>query len=204
MPLACLLAQPALGCKLDPAKLLPGDMLAQNLEHACAAAALYLAAIHEHAAVPRAAAGRVAGTLRARADGVGGFVFMRFFCSAVLAFEGFGVLASLLAGPLRRGLVLVTRCLQSLVNGQLPCEPWAGAAPVRHGNIHIIMNHLLEQFARAAPSLPPAAPTIRRRARACLSVTQLLPPLDQAPAEPSRRAGAGVRAVHARAPGQEH
>jgi GTPase-activator protein for Ras-like GTPase/Divergent CRAL/TRIO domain/Cell morphogenesis C-terminal len=47
---------------------------------------------------------------------VGGFIFLRFLCPAIVAPDGFGLVSGTLSRDLRRGLVLVTKTLQNLAN----------------------------------------------------------------------------------------
>eukprot|EP01119_Soliformovum_irregulare_P019017 TRINITY_DN5943_c0_g1_i1.p1 TRINITY_DN5943_c0_g1~~TRINITY_DN5943_c0_g1_i1.p1 ORF type:complete len:2529 (-),score=855.67 TRINITY_DN5943_c0_g1_i1:42-7628(-) len=48
---------------------------------------------------------------------VGGFIFLRFLCPAIISPEGFGVIKDLPNPDVRRGLVLATKSIQNLANG---------------------------------------------------------------------------------------
>jgi neurofibromin 1 len=47
---------------------------------------------------------------------IGGFIFLRFFCPAISAPEGFGILEEPPTEASRRMLILITKVLQSLSN----------------------------------------------------------------------------------------
>mmetsp|Transcript_2259 Transcript_2259/g.3229 ORF Transcript_2259/g.3229 Transcript_2259/m.3229 type:complete len:1961 (-) Transcript_2259:97-5979(-) len=48
---------------------------------------------------------------------IGGFLFLRFFCPAIISPEGFGVVSSPPSPIARRSLVLIAKALQNLANG---------------------------------------------------------------------------------------
>jgi len=54
-----------------------------------------------------------------RYQAVGGFIFLRFFCPACVAPDGFGLITESPSSPARRSLVLVAKILQNLASGVL-------------------------------------------------------------------------------------
>ncbi|KAH3760639.1 gtpase-activator protein for Ras family gtpase [Pelomyxa schiedti] len=48
---------------------------------------------------------------------VGGFIFLRFLCPAIVAPEGHGLLSGSIAPAMRRNLVLISKLMQTLANG---------------------------------------------------------------------------------------
>ncbi|KAL6048750.1 Neurofibromin 1 [Balamuthia mandrillaris] len=85
-----------LNLELDPQKLPEGQKREQNIENVTVVATDFLNAII-HA--------------------IGGFIYLRFLCPAIVAPDGYGLIqSSVLTPELRRGLVLTTKVLQNLAN----------------------------------------------------------------------------------------
>eukprot|EP01102_Stenamoeba_stenopodia_P019729 TRINITY_DN751_c0_g1_i2.p1 TRINITY_DN751_c0_g1~~TRINITY_DN751_c0_g1_i2.p1 ORF type:complete len:501 (-),score=90.90 TRINITY_DN751_c0_g1_i2:243-1745(-) len=54
-----------------------------------------------------------------RLSSVGGFFFLRFICPAIVTPDSFGIISDVVDSNMRRGLILVSKILQSLTNGVL-------------------------------------------------------------------------------------
>lgn len=55
----------------------------------------------------------------AKYTAVGAFIFLRFFCPAIVAPEGEGLIASAPPKEMRRGLLLIAKVIQNLANNVL-------------------------------------------------------------------------------------
>ncbi|RKO91665.1 hypothetical protein BDK51DRAFT_19343, partial [Blyttiomyces helicus] len=120
---------PPMSFEVDPIKLTPRDDPAANLRNLKLVAQGFLDSIIGNASrVPRgfreacALIFRVVGGKfpEARVTAVGGFVFLRFFCPAIVAPESHNLVApSAQSKELRRGLVLITKVVQNLANNVL-------------------------------------------------------------------------------------
>mmetsp|Transcript_41142 Transcript_41142/g.103719 ORF Transcript_41142/g.103719 Transcript_41142/m.103719 type:complete len:1017 (-) Transcript_41142:1263-4313(-) len=51
---------------------------------------------------------------------IAGFLFLRYFCSSVTAPEGYGVMDGEVPASARRGLIRISKAVQSIANGTLP------------------------------------------------------------------------------------
>lgn len=116
--------------EMDPSRLTPTDDAVLNSKNLQAAAQAFIDAIITNVeGVPiviRQVCAHISYLVglrfpEARVTAVGGFVFLRFFCPAIVAPETFGIIdKSLVVGKeLRRGLVLITKVIQNLANNVL-------------------------------------------------------------------------------------
>mmetsp|Transcript_13750 Transcript_13750/g.39113 ORF Transcript_13750/g.39113 Transcript_13750/m.39113 type:complete len:661 (-) Transcript_13750:66-2048(-) len=87
---------------------------------------------------------------------VGGFIFLRFFCPAMVAPEGYRLVDDVPSLAERRGLILVSKGIQNLSNGVQFGAKEAFMMPM---NEFIIRNlHQTRQFLEQVASLPEADP----------------------------------------------
>lgn len=112
--------------ELDPQKLPAGQDRATNIENVTKAADDFLKAIEasvEHCPVQfREICAYLQQEVGKRFPGaehaaIGGFIYLRFICPAIVSPDGYGLVQSRVLTPeLRRGLILTTKVLQNLAN----------------------------------------------------------------------------------------
>lgn len=81
----------------------------------------------------------------AKYTAVGAFVFLRFFCPAIVAPESEGLVSSAPTKEMRRGLLLIAKVIQNLANNVLfgTKEPYMFPLnPFLVQNIHLVMEFL--------------------------------------------------------------
>ncbi|TPX30663.1 hypothetical protein SmJEL517_g05805 [Synchytrium microbalum] len=120
--------QPSPSFEVDPIKLGATDDLAKNLKNLTTVTQGFLDAILssgpkfprqlrevcEH--IAKAVSERFP---EARITAVGGFVFLRFLCPAIVSPEGADLVPQIQSKDLRRGLLLITKVIQNLANNVL-------------------------------------------------------------------------------------
>ncbi len=155
-------------CELDKAKLPSGQTLEQNCKNVIKLSQKILDRLQETVQLLPRSFREVCGFLSAAvakkfpgcsASAVGGFMFLRFLCPALVSPEAFGLIRTV-AGEARRALVLVAKTLQNLANMvvfgskeeyMVPLNPFIEA------NIPVIRT-LLMRYARVPIALKPNPP----------------------------------------------
>jgi hypothetical protein len=112
--------------ELDPQKLPPGQDRETNIKNVTKAADDFLKAITASVDSCPLPFREICNYLKtevskrfpgAEHSAIGGFIYLRFLCPAIVAPDGYGLVqARVLTADLRRGLVLVTKVLQNLAN----------------------------------------------------------------------------------------
>ncbi|KAG0011185.1 Ras GTPase activating protein ira2, partial [Entomortierella chlamydospora] len=128
--LSALMVPPSQGSyELDPTRLLPDEDVNVNFENLKNVAQLFLDTITDSASKVPSSFREVCWYLSqavgerfpdAKFTAVGGFIFLRFLCPAIVAPESDGLLqAPIENAKVRRGLLLITKVIQNLANNVL-------------------------------------------------------------------------------------
>lgn len=111
-------------CELDPTRLLPGQSVDANLKTLVELVSNVLDRLSDSTSVLPAAFREICGFLRVAVDtkfpgqgvaAIGGFMFLRFICPALVSPDAYNLIGSVAAGA-RRNLVLVAKTLQNVAN----------------------------------------------------------------------------------------
>eukprot|EP01102_Stenamoeba_stenopodia_P013588 TRINITY_DN4434_c0_g1_i2.p1 TRINITY_DN4434_c0_g1~~TRINITY_DN4434_c0_g1_i2.p1 ORF type:complete len:1185 (-),score=326.97 TRINITY_DN4434_c0_g1_i2:1010-4282(-) len=153
--------------ELDTTKITPSDDLAKNTKNVLDVSKRFLDDIKKSLAICPKPFREICNFMRKVVEerfpdcahtAIGGFMFLRFFCPALVAPEGYGLIQGTLTDKnLRRGLVLVTKVLQNLAN-KVPFtkeEYMRGMNDFINSNMNGIVS-LFEQFAVIPPNAPPS------------------------------------------------
>lgn len=124
LPVVRALLTSNLTCELDPTKLPEGQSLEQNQQNVISLTKQVLERLDDTVHLLPSTFRDVCGFLMAAVErkfpehgvmAVGGFMFLRFICPALVSQDSFGLIRSFPA-DVRRGLVLVAKTLQNLAN----------------------------------------------------------------------------------------
>ncbi|TPX48503.1 hypothetical protein SeLEV6574_g01999 [Synchytrium endobioticum] len=162
--------------EVDPNRLAPNDDLNRNLKNLISVSQAFLNAILSSGyKFPRAlkeVCMHIAKVVserfpEAKIMAVGGFVFLRFLCPAIVSPEGADLVPPIQSKELRRGLVLVTKVIQNLANNVLFGAKESYMVPLNEllkENVGLV-NSFLKDIATSSGApmseLPPTASTGR-------------------------------------------
>jgi len=149
--------------EVDPHKIRPGQDAEENWRNLKTWAQTFFDTIvnslnrcpyqfREVCSYLQAAVGERYPNFRNKHTFTGGFIFLRFFCPAVVAPEAFGISNAVIPAEKRRGLVLISKSLQNLSNG---VQFGAKEPFMRPMNEFIVLNlKNVRMFLEAAATIP--------------------------------------------------
>eukprot|EP01088_Endostelium_zonatum_P001228 TRINITY_DN1152_c0_g1_i1.p1 TRINITY_DN1152_c0_g1~~TRINITY_DN1152_c0_g1_i1.p1 ORF type:complete len:2790 (-),score=689.70 TRINITY_DN1152_c0_g1_i1:4-8373(-) len=148
--------------ELDPAKIPANQTRDQNLRNVSTNSQIFLDAIARSAEISPVQFRVICNILKetvgkrfpgAEAAAIGGFIYLRYICPAIVAPDGFGVVQTVTLSPdVRRGLIVATKVIQNAANQVLfTKEPHMEALnDFIKQNIET-MNHTFSKFATYSP-----------------------------------------------------
>ena len=115
----------------------------------------------------------------AKYTAVGAFVFLRFFCPAIVAPEVEGLVTTVPSKEMRRGLLLIAKVIQNLANNVLFGAKESFMCPLNHfltQNIYRVTTFLREIStpSQAIETLKPTSPTEGLDFGACVALHRFL------------------------------
>ncbi|EFA82125.1 neurofibromin [Heterostelium album PN500] len=157
--------------EIDPSRLAPNEDAAVNANRLISLTKQFLTAIQESlphlpialreisAHISKVVAEAFPGNEKMAIGAIGGIMFLRFICPAILNPDFYGIVsAGVLTAETRRALTLCVKLLQNMANGQLGVrESFMSACNAFVAENMKTMEELLESFAVISPDLPAAS-----------------------------------------------
>eukprot|EP01133_Synstelium_polycarpum_P017457 gene17457-20830_t len=162
-----LLDDPQQAMEIDPQRLAPGEDVAANTARLLALTSNFIKAIQKSTpllpAPLREICAYIAKVVAETFPGnekmaIGGVMFLRFICPAIISPEIFGIVsAGALSKEARRCLVLCTKVLQNLANGQMGVrETYMASCNAFVNENARTIDDLFDSFTVISPDAPPA------------------------------------------------